>query len=238
MRHLSRASCCFALTIAGGLAAFGPSVRGSSVGVREHHAHQLQVNQSLVHSLVTLPSFSQPVPLHVPALSNSALLRLWEHHPGSAILRDPGIEKQLCMAVSATRDVNPTRFDHFHPVLGHLIRDTNYFNFVLGAYLSHPSRFTVYHPLLVPFIRGCALMTETPTTPPATGTGQTETPGSSTTTPIAEGISQGPTPPPEGTGGVTTPQAVPAPPSFVLLLFGMSIVATRLRGRRSLSPTT
>jgi hypothetical protein len=74
-------------------------------------------------------------------------------------------------------------------------------------------------------------MTETPTTPPSTGVGSGEvtSPGGSTiVSPIPEGVTNGPPP-------VNLPEAVPAPPGIVLLLFGMSFVATRLRGRRLLA---
>jgi hypothetical protein len=203
-----------------GLVVLGTPVRGASIG--RLHAQQTSTS---------LPALHEPVPLHVPVLSNAALLKLWQTNQFSPIFRDPKIEMQLCTAVSAARSVNPTRFDRNHPILGHLIRDPNFFKTVLAAYNSNPARFTQFHHRLIPFIRGCALMTETPTTPPSTGVGSGEvtSPGGSTiVSPIPEGVTNGPPP-------VTLPEAVPAPPGIVLLLFGMSFVATRLRGRRLLA---
>jgi len=206
----------------GGLVVLGTPVRGASMGVDRLLAQQASVN---------LPALHQPVPSHVPVLSNSALIRLWKNNQFSPILRDPTIQMQLCAAVSAARSVNPTRFDRNQPVVGRLIRDPNFFKTVLAAYLSNPARFTQFHHRLVPFIRGCALMTETPTTPPATGVGSGEVTspgGGPIVSPIPQGETNGPPP-------VVLPQAVPAPPSILLLLFGMSFVATRLRGRRLLA---
>jgi hypothetical protein len=229
MRYLNRASSCFVLTIVGGLTLFGPPVRGASQGIREFQAQHVQAQQAS-----TLPALHEAVPLHVPVLSNSALIKLWKNNEFSPILRDAGIQMQLCAAVSAARGVNPTRFDRTQPIVGRLIRDTNYFNKVLAAYIANPARFTRYHHHLVPFIRGCALMTETPTTPPVPGTnpGQIEIPGGSGVSPAPGGISEGPGP---GSGPSPPPEAVPAPSSLVLLIFGMIFVAARHRGRRPLA---
>jgi hypothetical protein len=227
MRYLNRASSTYLLTIVGGLALFGgPPVRGSSLGIGQFQAQQVDAQQAS-----TLPALHEPVPLHVPVLSNSALLRLWKNNGSSPILRDAGIQMQLCAAVSAARSVNPTRFDRTQPIVGRLISDTNYFNKVLAAYISNPARFTRFHHHLVPFLRGCALMTETPTTPPVPGTnpGPVEIPGGgSVVSPVPGGISEGP-------GPIQSPAVVPAPSSLVLLIIGMSFVAARLRGRRLLA---
>jgi len=182
-----------------------------------------------------LPALHQPAPLHVPVLSNAALIKLYHRNQFSPILRDPGIEKQLATALTAARDVNPTRFDRQSPLLGRLIRDPNYFKVVLGAYTSHPARFTRYHHFLVPFLRGAAMLTQTPTTPPPSGTGSDLTPpGSGSGSPAPGGISGGGTSnPPSGT---TNPQVIPEPSSFILFLLGVGFVVARLRGRRAMAP--
>jgi len=194
---------------------------------KQQHAHQ---------ALAGLPSLHEPAPLHVPVLSNAALIKLAHRNQFSPILRDPGIEKQLTAALTAARNVNPTRFDRQNPLLGRLIRDPNYLQSVLAAYNSNPARFTKFHHYLLPFLRGAAMLTQTPTTPPPSGTGseQTTPPGSTTISPIPEGISGGgiSNTPSENPPG---PQVVPAPPSFVLLFFGLSFVAARLRGRKAVA---
>lgn len=212
------------LAITFGLAVCGPSVRGASLGIHHYQAHHLQAAQSSF-----LPDLHEPLPASVPSLSNGALLKLWQHNQFSPILRDPGIEKQLCAAVTEARNLNPTRFDQNHAVLGRLIRDPNYFNTVLNAYLTHTARFVHYHHHLIPFLRGCALMMQTPTgsNPQGTSPEQIVPPGTISPSPIPEGGNNGggPTPP-------VGPSPVPAPPSIVLMVLGMGYVAVRSRIRR------
>jgi hypothetical protein len=205
------------------------------VGIHEFnaHHHQLHAEQSS-----GLPALHEPVPLHVPTLSDGALIRLWEHNQFSPILRDPGIEKQLFLAVSAERSLDPSRFDQLHPIIGHLISDPTYFNAVLQAYISHTARFVHYHHHLIPFLRGETLaMTPTTTTTPSVPINQGVSPEQivppSTTpvSPVPGGENNGSGP---STGPPTGPAlpSVPAPPSIVLMILGMGYVASRLRSRR------
>jgi hypothetical protein len=151
---------------------------------------------------VLLPPLHAPVPDHIPVLSDARVLRLWHHNESSPLLRDPGIELQLALAVTAERADHPTRFDRVHPIVGRLIREPAYFAKLLAAYESHPARFTRYHHALVPLLRGLALgaMTTTPIVPPGGMTGP------EMTTP------ESPTP------------AVPGPTSAVLMALGMGLV--------------
>jgi len=204
--------------------------------------------------LAGLPALHEPAPLHVPVLSNAALIKLANRNQFSPILRDPGIEKQLATALTAARNANPTRFDRQNPLLGRLIRDPNYLRTVLAAYNSNPARFTKFHHYLLPFLRGAAMMTETPTSPPPSGTGseQTTPPGSTVVSPVPQGISGGETPgvptPGQFSGGETpgfpkpaqfsggeTPQVIPEPSSFVLFFLGVGFVVARLRGRKAVA---
>lgn len=155
---------------------------------------------------VLLPPLHAPVPDHVPVLSDAQVLRLWNRNEFSPLLRDPGIELQLALAVTARRADHPARFDRNHPVIGRLIREPDYFARLLAAYESHPARFTRYHHALVPLLRGLVLgaMTTTPDVPPGV-------------------------PPGDMIGPVTmTPEspvaAVPGPKSVVLMALGMFLV--------------
>src|SRR3954452_16350850 len=179
MRHFKCYSLLLLLTALGGLASPGPIALGASIGAGALHKHQ-QHQQHAHQALAGVPSLHETAPLHVPVLSNAALVKLALHNQFSPILRDPGIEKQLATALTAARNANPTRFDRQNPLLGHLIRDPNYLQTVLAAYNSNPARFTRFHHYLIPFLRGAAMLTPTPTTPPPSGTGseQTTPPGS------------------------------------------------------------
>jgi hypothetical protein len=223
------------LTILGALTVLGPTVRAASIGVHSFHSHHHNIHAS---QSSLLPVLHEPVPSNVPSLSNSALIRLWEHNQFSPILRDPGIEKQLFAAVSAERSLNPSRFDRLHPVVGHLIRDPAYFNAVLNAYLTHTARFVRYHHQLLPFLRGGAMTMISPppiSTPIVQGTSpeQIVAPGMPRVNPIPEGINNGPGPTTPTTP--TGPSSVPAPPSIVLMILGMSYVASRIRFRRPMA---
>jgi len=214
---------CIRLTIMAALCGpvmFGHSVRGASIGLQESEAqHLLQA--------ADLPRLYGNAPAQVPHFSNPGLIKFWLNHEFSPILRDPAIQMQLCAAVSQARDLAPERFDRNHPILGRLFRDSSFFSFVLHAYNSHPSRFVFYHHHLIPLLRGCELMKVPPVTPPAVSPGQITGPGSSSMSPVPEGISN------------NGPQvvAVPAPASLILMLFGMGFVAARSRGRRPMART-
>jgi hypothetical protein len=201
------------IVIIGGIVISAHPAWGASIGAHGHQANpQLQAEDS------SLPALHERVPTNVPTLSNQALVKLWEHNQFSPILRNSTIEIQLSSAVTAQRDLNPTRFDHLPPVVGHLISDPAYFNKLLAAYIAHPARFTLYHHQLVPLIRGIAMTPPTSTSPPPgdSGVGGTS-------------VGDNNSPPPTGAQELT----VPGPPSLVLLAFGMSYMASRIRGRRS-----
>jgi hypothetical protein len=201
----------FALAILGAFAIVGTPACGSSVGFHEFlkHAHP----EALV-----LPPLYQPAPDHVPTLSNAALLRFWETDQFSPIWRNSQVEMQLCEAVTEHRNLNPTRFDHNHPLLGHLLRDPNFFAYALQLYNSHPARFVHYHHHLIPVIRGCAMMMEMKPIPVATSPETIHVP------PVPAGETNVPPP------AVST--TVPAPPSIVLIALGAVCVALRARLRR------
>jgi hypothetical protein len=170
---------------------------GSSLGFQEfvkHHEGQT----------FGLPRLYEPVPKHVPELTNGQLIRLWETSQFSPILRDPNIEKQLCEAVMDRREVNPARFDFYHPTLGKLISNPEFFQYALFLYNKDTARFVHYHHHLIPFIRGCFMMMEEkpPEVPPIVP----EVP------PIVPEMPM----PPISTG-------IPEPSSFVLLLIGLFI---------------
>jgi hypothetical protein len=136
----------------------------------------------------------------VPELTNGQLIRLWENNQFSPILRDPNIEKQLCEAVMDRRDLNPERFDHYHPTLGKLISNPEFFQYALFLYNKDTARFVHYHHRLIPFIRGCFMMME-------------EKPPVTPEMPMPPVIPEMPMPP--------ISIGIPEPPSFVLLLFGL-----------------
>jgi hypothetical protein len=208
MTHYQRAV--LTLAILGGFAVTGSAARGSSIGFHEYlrHAHT---------DAVVLPPIYQPAPHHVPTLSNAALLRLWETDQFSPIWRNSKIELQLYEAVAQHRNLNPTRFDSNHPLLGHLLRDPNFFAYALHLYNSHPGRFVHYHHHLIPVIRGCAMMMQMQPVPVVTSPETIEAP------PVPAPIETG-SPPPQST--------VPGPPGIVLIAIGMGCVAARARFRR------
>jgi hypothetical protein len=213
-----------------GLAISGLPARGASLGFQQYLKHEHP-------EVLALPRLHEPAPSHVPHLTNEGLIRFWANNEFSPILRNAQIQMQLCEAVTEHRDLNPARFDHYHPTLGHLIRDPRFFAYALAHYNSHQARFTYYHHHLIPFIRGCAMMMMAPkpivpTAGPATIVppgSTTVPPGSTTVSPVPGEISNGPGTPPPG------PVSVPAPPSAVLLVLGMGYVALRRRGRQFIS---
>ena len=196
----SRSGNSLRLTIHAALAAtlWGAQVRSSELGFHEYLKHQH--NETIV-----LPKLYESVPKHVPVVMDRELIRLWEG-PGSPILRDPNIEKQLYEAVVAWRNQNPRRFDHEHPTVGHLIRDRDFFDYAMHLYSTHTARFVHYHPHLIPFLRGMAMTLMTP----PTGTGPESIGGNSPVVPPApESITNTPTPPQS--------VSVPEPSSIVKL---------------------
>jgi len=186
------------LAILGGLLLLSAPVRGASVGFKEWSKHEHPTT-------FDLPRIYQPVPLHVPHLSDQRLIRLWMNDQFSPIFRNARIEIQLGEAVLARRALNPERFDHEHPTLARLLLDENYFEYALSLYRSHPGRFVHYHHPLVAVIRGWAMMR------------QMELSGTTLVNPAPQGLNNVP------------PGAVPAPPSIVLLVVGLGYVARRLR---------
>jgi hypothetical protein len=143
---------------------------------------------------------------------------LWENNQFSPIWRNAKIEIQLCEADEAHRNLNPTRFDRNHRLLGRLFRDPNFFSYALHLYNLDPGRFVHYHHHLIPVIRGCAMVMQMQ---PVHGTTSPET-LEVHPVPAAQNIIS---PPP-------APSAVPAPPSIILIALGMSYVAARARFRR------
>src|SRR4051794_6245571 len=165
----------------GGLLISAPPARCASVGLHQMAAHG-------VHESAVLPPLYGHVPAHVPQFTNHSLVNFWLKNEFSPVLRDPAIQMQLCMAVSQVRDVNPTRFDRNHPILGRLFRDPAFFNKVLDAYISHPTRFVSYHHHLIPLLRGCARMVENPVPPPVMTPGGSENSGMTGMNPVPEDI--------------------------------------------------
>lgn len=220
MRHDRSAHVLILMSLAG-LAPAGPAAVAASLGPDG------------------LPALHRPVPRHVPALTDAALIKLYRRDQFSPILRDPGIEKQLAAALTIARAADPARFDRREPRLGHLLRDPAYLQSVLAAYLSHPARFTLYHHRLVPFLRGAAMLgaaageTPSPMAGPVPGPPVAPIP----VAPIPVGVSDVGTGTPAGPAGGPGTQAVPAPPSVVLLLLGAAGVAARRLGvRRGAKP--
>jgi hypothetical protein len=189
-------------------------VRGADLGFEHYLKHQH--NETII-----LPKLYEPVPKHVPVVTDRELIRLWEGS-GSPILRDPNIEKQLYAAVVAWRDQNPRRFDHQHPTVGHLIRDREFFDYAMYLYHLNTARFVHYHHHLIPFLRGMAMTLMTPTgSGPGSG-GATSPPVS----PAPESISNTPTPSP--------PQSldVPEPSSIVPMALGIGSLGAGIWARR------
>jgi hypothetical protein len=187
-----------ALAILVGFCVVVPPARGRSIGFREFLKH----HQS---DPIALPPLYSPAPMHVPHITDKALIRLWEPNDYVPILKNAMLEMQLAQAVIDQRNLNPTRFDHFHPGLGLLIRDPNFFKYVLHLYGTHTARFVHYHHRLIPFIRGYAMLLMMPKSPQV-GNEMLEIP-----------------PPPSGVSS-----SIPAPPSIVLLVLGLSGVCARI----------
>src|SRR6185312_16007501 len=114
MVHLTRI---FTLLILGmGSVLGGPSAFGSSMAYHQYLAHQ--------HTeTLTLPKLYGHIPGHVPHFTNEGAIRFWEANQHSPILLNAGFQIQLCEAVVARRNLNPSNFDHYHPLLGRLLSD-------------------------------------------------------------------------------------------------------------------
>jgi len=202
----------------GGWLIQSPSAQGSNRAFNDYLAHQ--------HAeTTTLPDLNGFIPTHVPVFTNEGAIRFWETNQESPILKNAAFEIQLCEAVTARRDLNPSNFDHYHPLLGRLLSNPQFFDYALHLYNTHPSRFVFYHHHVIPVIRGCAMMMmNTPTTPTPTGVSPVviQAPGSTTVTPVPAEISNSP-------GPIAGPSPVPGPPSIVLMIVGIGYLAARLR---------
>ena len=234
MSKLLRALLVISATIVATIESSGTS-NGSSIAFHEWLKHDHPDS-------LALPRLHEPVPLHVPDLSNRALIHLWEENQYAPTLRNAAIEVQLAHAVVEWRDQNPTRFDQFHPTLGRLISDPSFFQYALSLYRSHTARFVHYHHELIPVIRGYAMMLqpqprgllgETFPPPPAMTLVSPQPSGLlSDTFPPPPAITLV-SPPPGGTVTVLSSPpgelSVPAPPSLLLMLIGLGYVMRRLR---------
>jgi hypothetical protein len=193
-------------------------VRGADLGFEHYLKHQH--NQTII-----LPKLYEPVPKHVPVVTDKELIRLWTG-PGSPILRDPNIEKQLYEAVVAWRNQNPLRFDHQHPTEGQLIRDREFFDYAMYLYHLNTARFVHFHHHLIPFLRGMAM---TLMMPPGSGPGPGSGGGTSpVVSPAPESISN--TPPTTPTP--PQPLEVPEPSSIVLMALGIGLLGAGVWARR------
>jgi hypothetical protein len=193
------------------------TVLGSEQAFHEYLKHHQNDNQAVV-----LPRLYEPVPKHVPAMSDQALVRLWETNQFSPILRSTSLEIQLAEAVTAERNLNPVKFDAEHPLLGRILGDVRFYEYAMYLYNLDTRRFVHYHHQLIPILRGMTMMPK----PGGSGPEQIETP------PSSPEIS----PPPGGTssGGPVPPEAltIPEPPGLVLLALGLAYVVFRVWGRR------
>jgi hypothetical protein len=194
----------------GGLMIVGPPAGAASIGF-----------QALQPA--GLPALHGHIPADVPEFTNRGLIRFWQAHESSPILRNAAIEVQLCTAVTQARDANPVRFDANHPLIGRLLRDEGFFDRALRLYVTHPARFVHFHHHIIPLLRGCALMRQVPPSPPAVSPGGATGPGSSTGNPGPGDIGNG--------GGSSGPGtvAVPSPSSILLMFFGVASVVARSR---------
>jgi hypothetical protein len=207
----------FLSAVLGAFVLLGTPAFGSSAGFREYVAQQHAVS-------FALPVLHGHIPVHVPTFTNEGAIRFWESHPNSEVLRNSAFEVQLCEAVTTKRNLDAGRFDHVHPVLGHILRDPQFLQYALHLYRSHPSRFVHYHHHLIAVLRGCAMMMEnTLGTLPEVVQNPITTP----VNPAPENIGNGPVP-----VTPTGPQpmaAVPAPHSLVLLAIGLGCMMMRIR---------
>jgi len=234
MRYIQR-SFVFSMVLLGSATVLDHSTRGSTIDFHRYVAQN--------HARTTaLPKLYGHIPANVRQFTDEGAIKFWAANQHNAILRNSAFEIQLCKAVTAHRNLNPARFDRYHPVIGRLLRDPQFFDYALHLYYTHPSRFVHYHHHLIPLIRGCAMMMNMT---PSSGTGPEviQAPGSNTVSPVPGEINNGPGPTPNGptptpgqfnfppTPTPVIPQVVPAPPSIVLMFFGLSYVASRRRPR-------
>jgi len=212
------------LALIGSWLVFSPTVQGSTRAFHEYLAHQH------AQETTTLPGLHEFIPAHVPTFTPEGAIRYWQTHDRSPYFRSPQFEVQLCEAVMERRDTNPANFDHYHPRLGRLLGNPQFFAYALHLYQTNPTRFTLYHHHWIPLIRGCALMMNM-NTPPATGP-LVISPGTSNVTPVPGEVSNGPGPTGSPPAGPEQNNSVPAPPGIVLMVIGAGYVATRLRRPR------
>jgi hypothetical protein len=215
MSDMRRAACLY-LGVLVTLASSAAPALGSSLGFHEF----LKQHQG---EAIVLPRLYEPLPAHVPELSDQALVKLWKTNQFSPILRDAAIEKQLYEAVSHIRDVNSARFDASRPTLGHMFRDPRFFQYALYLYNLDTPRFVHFHHQLVPILRGYAL--ELLQKPQNSAIAPEHIVGleSLTVPPSPENDTNGP-----------PPQAltiIPEPSSFVLMAVGLGYVAARIYKR-------
>lgn len=169
---------------------------------------------------------------HVPQFSNQGLIKFWEHNEFSHVLRDPAIQLQLTQAVIAERGMDPAKFDHQHPVLGHLIRNPDYLMSVLKSQVAHPRNFAHYHHHLLPFLFGYErLLQQELDKQKSTPVPPLFTPCDSSPAPTPETITKDPVTHPDQ----TNPNAVPEPSGIVLAGIALAVVGTGLLVRRRMA---
>jgi hypothetical protein len=206
----------FLSAVLGAFLLLGSPAFGSSAGFQAYLAQRHPVS-------FALPALHGHIPVHVPTFTNEGAIRFWENHPNSNVLRNAAFEVQICEAVTARRNLDAGRFDHAHPLLGHILRDPQFLQYALHLYRSHPSRFVHYHHHLIAVIRGCAMMMEKAGTLPEV----IQNPGTTPVNPVPENIGNGPVP--VTPAGPQPLVAVPVPHSLVLLAIGLGCMMMRIR---------
>jgi hypothetical protein len=137
------------------LATLVTSVRAGQAAFEEYLKHHQGQE-------ILLPRLYEPQPKYVPMESTEKLIRLWESHAGSAILRNAGSEIRLYEGLLAERDQDPARFDREHPTVGWLFSNPEFFDYAMYLYHLDRRRFVHYHPHLIPVLRGEAMMMMAP----------------------------------------------------------------------------
>jgi hypothetical protein len=200
------------------LIVLSPVAQGGTLGFKEWQKHEHPVR-------FELPRIHEPVPSHVPQLTNDEVLRLFHENRNMLMFRTNQIELQLGEALIAQRNIDPTQWDHRHPGLAKLVHNPELLQYAVWLYNTHQARFTHYHHPLIPVMRGWAMMMHTKKHPvPVTvSPPPIREVGSSTTmaNPVPQPITI-----------VNIPQAVPAPPSVVLMVVGVGYVVRRWRRAR------